>query len=67
VQAPRASRPGVIGSSLTRLLVLTHFSQRYEHGDVQQLAAQAAAVFGGPVVLAPDLDRAPVPSWHPRR
>ena len=48
-----------------RLLVLTHFSQRYEHDDDQRLAAQAAAAFGGPVVLAHDLDRIPVPSRHP--
>ena len=47
-----------------RLLVLTHFSQRYEHGPEgdQRLAGEAAAVFGGEVVLARDLDRIPVPS-----
>jgi len=49
-----------------RLLVLTHFSQRYEHGPDgdQRLAGEAAAAFGGEVVLARDLDRVPVP---PRR
>ncbi len=49
-----------------RLLVLTHFSQRYEHGPEgdKRLAGEAAAVFGGEVVLARDLDRIPVP---PRR
>ena len=49
-----------------RLLVLTHFSQRYEHGPDgdQRLAGEAAAAFGGEVVLARDLDRIPVP---PRR
>ena len=47
-----------------RLLVLTHFSQRYESGDDKRLAAEAAAAFGGEVVLASDLDRIPVP---PRR
>ena len=49
-----------------RLLVLTHFSQRYEHGPDgdMRLAGEAAAVFGGEVVLARDLDRIPVP---PRR
>jgi ribonuclease Z len=49
-----------------RRLVLTHFSQRYEHGPEgdQRLAGEAAAVFGGEVVLARDLDRIPVP---PRR
>ena len=45
-----------------RLLVLTHFSQRYDHDDVQRLAAQAATTFGGLVVPAHDLDRIPVPS-----
>ncbi len=48
-----------------RLLVLTHFSQRYEHDDVQRLAAQAATTFSGPVVPARDLDRIPVPSRQP--
>jgi ribonuclease Z len=44
-----------------RLLVLTHFSQRYESSGGEPLAGEAAAVFGGPVVLAGDLDRIPVP------
>ena len=50
-----------------RLLVLTHFSQRYEHGPEgdRRLADEAAAVFGGEVVLARDLDRIPVPARHP--
>jgi ribonuclease Z len=47
-----------------RLLVLTHFSQRYEATGTGRLAAEAAEVFGGEVVLARDLDRIPVP---PRR
>jgi ribonuclease Z len=49
-----------------RLLVLTHFSQRYESGPDgdKRLAGEAAAAFGGEVVLARDLDRIPVP---PRR
>ena len=54
----------IAAESRARLLVLTHFSQRYEHEDGQRLAAQAAAAFGGPVVLAHDLDRIPVPSRH---
>jgi ribonuclease Z len=48
-----------------RLLVLTHFSQRYEHGDGPRLADEAAAAFGGQVVLASDLDRIPVPRRQP--
>jgi ribonuclease Z len=55
----------IAAESRARLLVLTHFSQRYEHGDGQQVAAQAAMAFGGPVVLAHDLDRIPLPSRHP--
>ena len=54
----------IAAESGARLLVLTHFSQRYEHGESQRLAAQAAAAFGGPVVLARDLDRIAVPSRH---
>jgi len=46
--------------------VLTHFSQRYESGDDRRrLAAEAAAAFGGEVVLARDLDRIPVPPRQP--
>ena len=40
-------------------LVLTHFSQRYR--DLAPFEAEAAAVFGGRVVVARDLDRVPVP------
>jgi ribonuclease Z len=50
-----------------RLLVLTHFSRRYESrsdGD-ERLADEAAAAFGGEVVLARDLDRIPVPARRP--
>jgi ribonuclease Z len=47
-----------------RLLALTHFSHRSEHGPEgdQRLAGEAAAAFGGEVVLARDLDRIPVPA-----
>jgi len=38
-----------------RLLVLTHFSRRYDSGDAQQLAGEAAMAFGGQVVLAHDI------------
>jgi ribonuclease Z len=50
-----------------RLLVLTHFSQRYESGSGsesdgdERLAGEAAETFGGEVVLAKDLTRIPVP------
>src|ERR1700733_9240892 len=61
-----ASQAGRIAAeSKARLLVLTHFSQRYEHDGGQQLAAQAAMTFGGPVILAHDLDRISVPARHP--
>jgi ribonuclease Z len=55
----------IAAESGARLLVLTHFSQRYERCDDQRLAAEAEMAFGGPVVLAHDLDRIPVPSRHP--
>jgi ribonuclease Z len=44
-----------------RLLVLTHFSQRYEAEGSRRLAGQAAEEFGGEVVAAADLARIPVP------
>jgi ribonuclease Z len=49
------------GESGARLLVLTHFSQRYDEEGAERLAGEAAAAFGGEVVLASDLDRIPVP------
>jgi len=52
----------IAAQSGVRLLVLTHFSQRYESGDGERLAGEAAAEFGGEVVLARDLDRIPVPA-----
>jgi ribonuclease Z len=55
----------IAAESGARVLVLTHFSQRYDSGDAQRLAAQAATAFGGQVVLAHDLDRIPVPSRRP--
>ena len=55
----------VAAQSGARLLVLTHFSQRYESGDDERLAGEAASAFGGEVVLARDLDRIPVPSRRP--
>jgi ribonuclease Z len=56
-----------------RLLVLTHFSQRYESDSgsasgsgpgsdgVERMAGEAAEAFGGEVVVASDLARIPVP------
>jgi ribonuclease Z len=55
----------IAAESGARLLVLTHFSQRYERLDGQQLAGEAGSAFGGPILLAQDLDRIPVPSRHP--
>jgi len=52
----------IAAESGARLLVLTHFSQRYERGDEHLLAEQAATAFGGRVVMAHDLERIPVPS-----
>lgn len=64
-----AGQAGLIAAaSGARLLVLTHFSQRYDSdpGGTQRLAAEAAAEFGGTVVLAEDLARIPVPPRAPR-
>ena len=55
----------IAAESRARLLVLTHFSQRYDRAGTQRLADQAAMKFGGQVVLAHDLDRIPVPPRHP--
>jgi ribonuclease Z len=52
----------IAAESGARLLVLTHFSQRYDTGDGQPLAEQAAAAFGGEVILADDLTRIAVPA-----
>jgi ribonuclease Z len=48
-----------------RLLVLTHFSQRYDPADSQRLAGEAAAAFTGDIVVARDLDRIQVPPRRP--
>jgi ribonuclease Z len=55
----------IAAESGARLLVLTHFSQRYDSDDSQRLEAEAATAFGGEIVLAHDLDRIPVPPRHP--
>src|SRR5262249_60149876 len=49
----------IAAESGARLLVLTHFSQRYDATDGQLLAGDAADAFGGQVALAHDLDRIP--------
>ncbi len=51
----------VAAQARARLLVLTHFSQRYDADGQQRMADEAAAAFGGEVVLARDLDRIGVP------
>jgi ribonuclease Z len=53
----------IAAESGARLLVLTHFSQRYE--STAQLFADASATFGGQIVLAADLDRIPLPKRLP--
>jgi ribonuclease Z len=54
----------IAAESGARLLVLTHFSQRYDDKAAERLAGEAAMAFGGQVVLAGDLDRIPVPQRH---
>ena len=57
-----AGQAGRIASEAgARLLVLTHFSQRYGPAEMPQFAAQAGMAFGGEIVVANDLDRIPVP------
>ena len=51
----------IAAASGARLLVLTHFSQRYETGPPERLRDEAAAAFTGEIALAADLDRIPVP------
>ena len=61
-----ASQAGRIAAEAgARLLVLTHFSQRYDRDGGQRLAGEAASAFGGEVVLARDLSRIPVPTRAP--
>ncbi len=57
----------IAAESGARLLVLTHFSQRYAAEDGDRLAADAARAFGGEVVMARDLARIPVPRRRPPR
>ncbi|MBE3002426.1 ribonuclease Z [Nocardiopsis sp. HNM0947] len=55
---------GIAARAGVRHLVLTHISERYEHGDDQRFLDQAAQVYPGPTTLAADLDRIALP---PRR
>ena len=57
-----ASQAGRIAAeSDARLLVLTHFSQRYDGDGGQRFAAEAASAFRGEIAVASDLARIPVP------
>ena len=57
-----ARQAGMVAAQCgVRLLVLTHFSQRYEAGDDEQLLGEATGAFGGEVRLARDLDHISVP------
>jgi ribonuclease Z len=61
-----ARQAGQIASAAgARLLVLTHFSQRYETGPPQRLRDEAATAFTGQIALAADLDTIPVPKRQP--
>jgi ribonuclease Z len=51
----------IAAESRARLLVLTHFSQRYAAGLGDRFAAEAAREFGGEVVVAADLAKVAVP------
>ncbi|HUZ24441.1 MAG TPA: MBL fold metallo-hydrolase [Streptosporangiaceae bacterium] len=58
-----AAQAGQIAAeSGARLLVLTHFSQRYENEGTSQLRAEAETAFRGQLILARDLDRISVPA-----
>jgi ribonuclease Z len=58
-----AAQAGAVAEQAgVRRLVLTHFSQRYQ--EPERFGDEAAAVFGGEIVVAADLDRIAVP---PRR
>lgn len=52
----------IAAESQARLLVLTHFSQRYGGDGIQRLADEAAMAFGDHVIAANDLDRIPIPA-----
>jgi ribonuclease Z len=47
-----------------RRLVLTHFSERYRPEDQPRFIEEAAAAYGGEIVVARDLQRVAVPRRH---
>ncbi len=51
----------VAAESGARLLILSHFSQRYAHDDGERFAEEAREAFGGQLVAARDLTRIPMP------
>jgi ribonuclease Z len=55
----------IAAESRVRLLVLTHFSQRYGDDEQQRFADEAGAVFNGDIVVAEDLARIPLPHRRP--
>ncbi|MFB4312988.1 ribonuclease Z [Actinomadura sp. 21ATH] len=52
---------GIAAAAGVRLLVLTHFSERYRAEDEPAFLKQAAVPFKGEIVLARDLDRIGLP------
>ena len=59
-----ARQAGVVAATCgVRCLVLTHFSQRY--GDPVRFHTEAAAVYGGEIVVAQDLMHVPFPGRGP--
>jgi ribonuclease Z len=52
----------VAAAAGVRRLVLTHFSERYVTEDEPRFREEAAAAYGGEIVIARDLLRVPVPS-----
>jgi ribonuclease Z len=55
----------IAAESNARILVLTHFSSRYANNDSQRFTDEAAAVFGGKLIVAHDLIRIPLPRRRP--
>lgn len=51
----------IAAESNAQILVLSHFSARYADSDSQRFTDEAAAVFGGQLIVAQDLIRIPLP------